>query len=80
MSSNDIKVALENLKCYGRASSVNINWTKSEILWCSSERYNVLHLSNNVMWRRDGFTFLGVFYGSETYKKKKLGKRVYPVI
>lgn len=68
-NSEDIKVVLENLKCYGRVSSAKINWTKSEALWCGSERSNVPQLPNNVTWRKYGFKFLGVFLGSETYKE-----------
>lgn len=69
-NSEDIKIVLENLKCYGRASSAKINWTKSEALWCGSERSNVPQLPNNVTWRKDGFKFLGVFLGSKVYKEK----------
>ncbi len=69
-NSEDIKVVLENLKCYGRASSAKINWKKGEALWCGPERSNVPQLPNNVMWRRDGFKFLGVFLGTGTYKEK----------
>lgn len=49
---------------------VKINWTKSEALWCGSERSNVPQLPDNVMWRKDGFKFLGVFLGCDTQEKQ----------
>lgn len=63
-------MVLEHIKCYGGASSAKINWSKSEALWCGSERSKVPQLPNNVQWKKDGFKFLGVFLGSETYKEK----------
>jgi len=69
--SNVIKVVLENLEVHHQA------------LWCGSERLNVPQLPNNVIWRKDGFKFLGVFLGCETQEKELggvVGKSVYPAI
>jgi len=42
-NSDEIKVVLENLKCYGRALSAKVNWTKSKALWSGSDKSNVPH-------------------------------------
>jgi hypothetical protein len=66
---NDIQILKGALECYGKASSAVVNWGKCEALWCGRDFKGPV-LPGGLQWGRAGFKYLGVFIGTEEYKRK----------
>ncbi len=64
---SDIQVLKQALEFYGKASSAVVNWGKSDALWCG---FKGPKLPGGSQWRSVGFKYLGVFLGTEGFKKK----------
>lgn len=71
----DLNTISECLCLYEKASSAKLNWSKTEALWCLEHSTEVLPvIPENVKWGEMGFKFLGIYLGSEEFKKKELGE------
>lgn len=57
----DIQSLKETLKCYGKASSAAVNWSKSDALWCGREVKGPIILGG-LQW--------GVLIGIKEYRNK----------
>lgn len=68
-NNEDVRVLKEVLECYSKASSANVNWEKSDALWCGRD-FNSPILPCGLKWGKEGFKYLGVFLGTDEYKKK----------
>jgi len=66
---NDVKVLEKALVCYNKACSAKVNWGKSDALWCGQEPQSP-SLPGDLKWGRAGFKYLGVFLGTEDFRKK----------
>ncbi len=62
-----IQVLKQALEFYGKASSAVVNWEKSDALGCG---FKGPKLPGGLQWGSVGFKYLGVFLGTEEFKKK----------
>lgn len=65
----DVKVVKYALECYGKASSAKINRRKSDAVWCGQSVKNP-SLPDGLQWGRARFKYLGVFLGTDEYRKQ----------
>lgn len=67
---DDVSVLCNALQVYGRASSAEVNWAKCEgFLVGEWGRGGAPALPGGVQWGREGMKCLGVYLGTEEYKK-----------
>lgn len=58
------------LDVYEKASSVKVNWDKTEALWVGQGiSENRPQLTGNLKWRFEGFKILGIYFGSNEFQK-----------
>ncbi len=65
----DVNVVKKCLETYEKASSAKVNWGKSVAVWCGHDNNGPI-LPGELQWGREGFKYLGVFLGSEEYRKQ----------
>ncbi|KAI2646955.1 putative 149 kDa protein [Labeo rohita] len=63
---NDVDTLLKTLREFEIISSAKINWSKSEAVLVGKWERRVPILPNGLIWKKDGFKYLGVFLGDET--------------
>ncbi len=68
-NNSDVQCIKNALVCYGKASYAKVNWQKSDALWCGRD-FIRSSLPGGLQWGRAGFKYLGVFIGTEEYRKK----------
>ena len=67
----DITALLKILNDFGLVSSAKVNWSKSEALLLGQWLANgVPNLPGGLLWKKDGFKYLGIFLGNDTVVQK----------
>ncbi|KAJ3584784.1 hypothetical protein NHX12_015279, partial [Muraenolepis orangiensis] len=61
----DIDVLVDIVREFSSASAARVNWKKSEALAVGEWSGGLPVLPQNMVWRKDGFKYLGVFLGKE---------------
>ncbi|KAJ3606743.1 hypothetical protein NHX12_026262 [Muraenolepis orangiensis] len=62
---NDIDSLVDIVREFSSASAARVNWKKSEALAVGEWSGGLPVLPQNMVWRKDGFKYLGVFLGKE---------------
>ena len=66
----DVDKLTEMTNKFSILSSARVNWGKSEALAVGEWREGLPVLPQGLLWRRDGFKYLGLFLGNENTEKK----------
>ncbi|KAJ3602352.1 hypothetical protein NHX12_030110 [Muraenolepis orangiensis] len=61
----DMDVLVDIVREFSSASAARVNWKKSEALAVGEWSGGLPVLPQNMVWRKDGFKYLGVFLGKE---------------
>lgn len=66
---NDVKLLEKAFECYKKACSAKVTWGKSDALQCGQEPQSPL-LPGDLKRGRAGLKYLGVFLGTEEFRKR----------
>ncbi|KAJ3587905.1 hypothetical protein NHX12_011500, partial [Muraenolepis orangiensis] len=62
----DTDILVDIVRDFSSASAARVNWKKSEALAVGEWSGGLPVLPQNMVWKKDGFKYLGVFLGKET--------------
>jgi len=71
-SQKDIENLVSVVKAFGLISSARVNWEKSDALAIGKWEEGLPKLPGEMLWKRGGFKYLGVYLGDEAAQQKNI--------
>ena len=68
--SDDLNVLQTIVKDFNFLSSAEVNWGKSEAIWVGEWEKRCTGLSGGMVWKKEGFKYLGVYLGDDVFVQK----------